>query len=274
MASGVSERRSCALAGIQRSSVRYQATDDTDGALLARVRELALRHPRFGYRRIWALLRREGRIVNRKRIWRLWKRAGLALRRRRRPRRRLVSRVPGPLVATHRRHVVTYDFMFDRTSEGRTLKILTVVDEFTRESLAIAVGWRMTSADVMGVLQKAFDNQGWPEYLRSDNGPEFVAESLEKWLRTRGVKTHHIAPASPWQNAFCESFNDKVRTECLSLELFVSAEEAAEVLETWRKYYNEERPHSSLGYQTPAEYSQAQGTGKEAKELALGLRTT
>lgn len=273
MASGISERRSCAIVGIQRSSCRYQATPSGDAVLLGRIRELALRYPRFGYRRIWALLRREGQVFNRKRIWRLWKETGLVLRRRSRPRRRAISRVAGPLVASHPRHVVTYDFMFDRTSDRRMLKILTVVDEFTRESLAIAVGYRMTAAEVMGVLQKAFGSQGWPEYLRSDNGPEFVAESLEKWLQARGVTTHHIAPASPWQNAFCESFNDKVRTECLSLELFVSVEEAAETLEAWRKHYNEERPHSSLGYLTPAEYSRAGRTGKEGKLLELGQWT-
>jgi putative transposase len=236
------------------------------------VRKFALKYPRFGYRRIWALLRREGEEVNLKRIWRLWKEAGLALRRRPRRRRRVVSRVAGPLIACYPRHVVTYDFMFVRTSEGRSLKILTVVDEFTRESLAIVVGYRMTATEVMVALEKAFKGQGWPEYLRSDNGPEFVAENLEKWLLTRGVKTHHIAPASPWQNAFCESFNDKVRTECLSLELFVSAEEAQEVLEAWRKHYNEERPHSSLGYRTPREFGLQMGTGIEGKLLVLGRR--
>jgi transposase InsO family protein len=146
-----------------------------------------------------------------------------------------------------------YDFMFDKTIDGRSLKILTVVDEYTREALAIAVGYRMTAAEVIGVLHQAFTEYGWPEYLRSDNGTEFVAEVLEKWLASRGVRTHHIDPASPWQNAYGESFNDKLRNENLNVEGFFSDRDAQAVVEAWRLHYNHERPHSSLDYQTPAE---------------------
>jgi transposase InsO family protein len=154
--------------------------------------------------------------------------------------------------------------MFVWTVDGRKLKILTVVDEYTREALAIAVGYRMTAQDVMWVLARAFGACGWPEYLRSDNGPEFVAEVLEKWLEARGVRTHHIEPASPWQNPYGESFNDKLRTECLNLEAWMGPEEAQPVLDAWRAHYNQERPHSSLAYRTPWEvYQDWERTRKE-----------
>jgi putative transposase len=250
---GLSERRGCAVIGIGRSSVGYQPRASKDEDFLKKLRKLALKHPRYGYRRIWALLRREGEGINVKKVLRLWRRAGLALKRRPSRIRRKGHRVEGPLKATHPRHVVTYDFMFDRTSDGKVLKILTVVEEFTREALAIAVGYRMTATQVIWVLARAFKAQGWPEYLRSDNGPEFIAEALETWLKDRGVVTHHIDPASPWQNAYGESFNGKLRAECLDLEVFETDAEARRVLEAWRIQYNVSRPHSSLGYRTPAE---------------------
>jgi transposase InsO family protein len=164
--------------------------------------------------------------------------------------------------------VVTYDFMFDVTVGGRRLKILTVVDEFTRESLAIAVDHRMGARQVMWILAKAFKAGGWPEHLRSHNGPEFIATALEAWLKDRGVTTHHIDPASPWQNPFGESFNDKLRGECLDLEAFETLEEARRVLEAWRRHYNRERPHSSLGYRTPEE---ANRDWKESRKEVLPL---
>jgi putative transposase len=250
---GLSERRGCAVIGIGRSSVGYQPRASKDEELLRKLKKLALRHPRYGYRRIWALIRREGEGINVKKVLRLWRKAGLALKRRPSRIRRKGHRVEGPLKATHPRHVVTYDFMFDRTIDGRALKILTVVDEFTREALAIAVGYRMTATQVIWVLARAFKAEGWPEYLRSDNGPEFIAEALETWLKDRGVVTHHIDPASPWQNAYGESFNGKLRAECLDLEVFETDTEARRVLEAWRIQYNVSRPHSSLGYRTPAE---------------------
>ena len=241
------------MIGIGRSSVGYLAHACDDDELLNRIKKLALRHPRYGYRRVWALLKREGERINRKKILRLWRKAGLALKRRPSRIRRKGNRVEGPLRATYPRHVVTYDFVFDRTADGRALKILTVVDEFTREALAIAVGYRMTAVQVMWVLARAFKAGGWPEYLRSDNGPEFVAEALETWLKGRGVVTHHIDPGSPWQNGYGESFNGKLRAECLDLEIFETDEEARRVLEAWRVQYNVSRPHSSLGYRTPDE---------------------
>jgi len=263
---GLSERRGCAVIGIGRSSVGYQPCASKDEELLKRLRKLALKHPRYGYRRIWALLRREGEAINVKKVLRLWRKAGLALKRRPSRIRRKGHRVEGPLKATHPRHVVTYDFMFDRTSDGRVLKILTVVDEFTREALAIAVGYRMTATQVIWVLARAFKAEGWPEYLRSDNGPEFIAEALETWLKGRGVVTHHIDPGSPWQNAYGESFNGKLRAECLDLEVFETDAEARRVLDAWRIQYNVSRPHSSLGYRTPLEVRL--GWEREEKEVS------
>lgn len=250
---GLSQRRSCAVIGIGRSCARYSSCRSDDDELVKQVRKIAYRHPRYGYRRVWALLRRSGLEVNLKKVLRVWRKAELRLKRRPSRIRRKGNRVPGPLRAAYPRHVVTYDFMFDETADGKRLKILTVVDEFTRECLAITVGYRMTATQVMWALAKAFKAAGWPEYLRSDNGPEFIAEALEVWLKGHGVTTHHIDPGSPWQNAYAESFNDKLRTECLNLELFESGDEAQRILETWRCHYNRERPHSSLGYRTPAE---------------------
>ena len=157
--------------------------------------------------------------------------------------------------------------MFDRTSDGRALKILTVVDEFTREALAVAVGYRMMAVQVMWVLARAFKAGGWPEYLRSDNGPEFIADLIERWLKERGVVTHHIDPGSPWQNAYGESFNGKLRAECLDLEVFEGPQEAQRVLEAWRIQYNVSRPHSSLGYRTPDEVKRS--WKRDRKEVSL-----
>jgi len=162
-----------------------------------------------------------------------------------------------PLKALYPRHVFTYDFMQDQTADGRRLKILTVVDEFTRESIAIRVERRMPAAIVIEVLREAFRRYGAPEFLRSDNGPEFIAEAVQSWLVSQGTKTHYIDPASPWQNAFGESFNDKLRQECLNLEVFETLEEAKVVIARWRRAYNGERPHSSLGYRTPKEFRAA-----------------
>lgn len=264
MASGLSERRSCALAGLTRSSYRYQLAGRKDADLLGEIRELAKRNPRYGYRRIWALLRRADQAVNRKRVWRLWKKAGLTLKRRPPRKRRKGARVEGPLQAAYPRHVVTYDFMFVRTVDGRLLKILTVVDEFTRECLGIIVRARITAVDVIRILRPIFGRQGWPEFLRSDNGGEFVAEVLERWLLGRNVKTHHIDPASPWQNPFGESFNEKFRTECLNLEPLLDADEGQRVGHAYRRHYNHQRPHSSLQYHTPTEvYLDWERTRKE-----------
>jgi len=253
---GLSERRSCVLAGVSRSGLRYRAhpRDNTD--LAERLREIARRHKRYGYRRALALLRRDRLEVNHKRVHRLWKQIGLQCPVRRKRKR---SEHPGsvPQEATHPNHVWTYDFVFDTTSDGRTLKFLTLVDEFTRECLAIKVERRLPAKVVIVVLDQVLAERGMPEYLRSDNGPEFIAKAIQTWLKQRQVKTHYIELGSPWQNAYGESFNGKFRDECLNMEVFYSVAEAQAIVEIWRQSYNNERPHSSLGYHTPAEFAAA-----------------
>jgi putative transposase len=253
---GLSERRSCVLAGVSRSGLRYQAHPRDNSDLAERLREIARRHKRYGYRRAHALLRRDEFKVNHKRVHRLWKQIGLQCPVRRKRKR---SQHPGsvPQEATHPNHVWTYDFVFDTTSDSRTLKFLTLVDEFTRECLAIKVERRLPAKAVIEVLEQVFTERGMPEFLRSDNGPEFIAKAIQGWLQERQVKTRYIEPGSPWQNAYGESFNGKFRDECLNMEVFYSRAEATTIVESWRWSYNHERPHSSLAYQTPAEFAAA-----------------
>lgn len=251
----VSQRRACALVSISRSSLLYQARcDDDEDKLVIRLKELATRHPRFGYRRLHALLRREGGRVNRKRVQRLCREHGLRVPVRRRRKRRGEKQL-NPLVADHPNHVWTYDFVNDVDECGRKLRFLTLEDEFTREAVAIETGTRMPSVRVIAVLSRAMSERGAPLFLRSDNGPEFLAKELMRWLKTRGVKTHHIDPGSPWQNGFGESLNGRFRDEFLNLELFHHAAHARALTGLWRRHYNTERPHSSLGYLTPSEFA-------------------
>jgi len=220
---------------------------------LEQIRKIAKAHPRYGYRRIWAILKRQGTRVNRKRIHRVWKKAGLSLPRRR-PKKRVRNGSNLPLQALYPNHVWTYDFIFDETADGRKLKFLTVVDEYTRESPGIRVGRRMSAAAVKTAIEELFEKQGPPEYLRSDNGPEFIAKLIQDWLASLGTKPYYIKPGSPWENPYGESFNDKFRVECLDMEIFLSVPEARVVSQMWHRHYNQDRPHSSLGYKTPAEY--------------------
>ena len=192
--------------------------------------------------------------MNHKKAERIWKEEGHSLPKRKSRKRRREKVAQVPLQAEYPRHVWTYDFMEDRTWDGRKVRILTVVDEYTRESPAIEPARQMKSRDVIVVLEEAFRKYGTPVYLRSDNGPEFIARAIKEWLRQKGVQTHYIDPGCPWQNAFGESFNDKVRTECLNLELFYTVQDAKGILNSWRRHYNTARPHSSLGYRTPTEF--------------------
>jgi putative transposase len=243
-----------------RSTLRYRARADRDDALRQRLRDLARCHPRYGYRRAWAVLRREGWSVNLKRVHRLWKELRLAVPRpRRRRRRRGGSRDSVPVRAERPGHVWTYDFLKDHCADGRALRILTLVDEYTRECLAIEVGSSIGARQVIAVLGRVFAEQGAPEWLRSDNGPEFIAEALKRWLAERGAKPRYIDPGCPWQNPYGESFNGRLRDECLNLELFASRQEATVILEAWRRAYNRERPHSGLGYRTPHEFRSEYG---------------
>jgi len=250
---GLSERRACRLVGVSRSTARYRPHPRDDAPLAERLRKLARRKKRYGYRRAWATLRRAGERINHKRVHRVWRKEGLSLKKRPR-RKRPRSGASVPCQATHPNHVWTYDFIHDACSSGRKLKLLTLLDEFTRESLAIEVDTSIRAGRVIEVLQPLFEQRGRPEFLRSDNGPEFVARQLKAWLAEAGTQTHYIEPGSPWQNGFGESFHSRLRDECLNAEVFASLAEARVIIELWRREYNEERPHSSLGYRTPVEF--------------------
>lgn len=251
---GHSERRACELMGIARSGLGYRSVRaERDAPTLEAMRQLAARYPRYGYRRIRVFLRREGHSMSRHRAHRLWRLAGLQLPRRR-PRRRVAASRPRPVPAFGPNHVWAYDFVFDACADGRQLKCLTLIDEFTRECLAIDVAGSIRSRRVIEVLARLVSERGAPRYLRSDNGPEFVSRAILEWLANERIDTALNDPGKPWQNGTDESFNGKLRDECLSLEWFRSREEARVVIETWRRHYNEERPHQSLKDLTPLEF--------------------
>jgi transposase InsO family protein len=221
--------------------------------------KLAGKHPRYGYRRIHAMLKHEGFRVGRDRVHRLWRLHNLRVPRRRIRRKRLGTSENSVARrrAAHPDHVWTYDFVSDQTTDGRRLKILTVEDEFTRECLALEVGRRFTGRDVVGVLRELLAIRGAPRHIRSDNGPEFIAGSVRGWLGEHGVGPLYIEPGSPWENGVGESFNGKLRDELLNGELFTGLTEARVVLGDYRQHYNHHRPHSSLGYVTPASFAAA-----------------
>jgi len=266
------ERRGCELVRVARSTVRYEPRErEGEEELRKLIRELSRRNKRYGYRRVTALLRREGQKVNHKRVHRIWKEEGLALPRRRPKRRRAGKTVEMVNKATHRDHVWSYDFVEDRTENGNKLRMLNVIDEYTRECLSIRVDRSICSAKVMDTLNWLFLTRGVPEHIRSDNGPEFVAKAVCEWLRNMGCKTIFIKPGSPWENSYIESFNGKFRDECLNREIFRNGREAQELVENWRREYNEFRPHSSLGYRTPAEFSfHCPTSGRPPVSLRLG----
>jgi putative transposase len=252
-ARGVSERAACRALDLSRSTQRYQPqAQDERRRLAATIVDLAQQHRRYGYRRITALLQRRGEQVNHKRVWAIWKGERLSLPRRR-PRKRRGVPTAHPTRATHRNHVWTYDFLFDRTERGQTLKILTVLDEYTRECHAIRVEHQLDSMAVIDTVEMLIQRQGAPAHLRSDNGGEFIAVRLVAWLARQGTATVHSAPGHPWENGSVESFNGKRRDECLNGEVFWHVRHAQMLVERWRRQYNEERPHSALGYRTPAE---------------------
>jgi transposase InsO family protein len=219
--------------------------------------ELVREHPRYGYRRIWALLRREGWRVNRKRVHRLWRREGLKVPKKQRKKRGLGS---GQNACSRRRaehpdHVWAWDFIHDRTEDGRPLKWLSIVDEYTRECLALVVDRSLTSEAVLDVLAELFRTRGVPRHIRSDNGPEFIARAIREWLGRVGVATLYVEPGSPWENGYAESFHSRLRDELLEREAFLNLAEAKAHAARWRREYNHQRPHSSLGYLTPAEFA-------------------
>ena len=251
---GVSQRRACELMELTRSSLGYRSVRaERDGPTIEAMKRLAAQYPRYGYRRIRVFLRREGHPMSRHRAHRLWRLAGLQLPRRR-PRRRVASSRPRPLPAAAPNHIWAYDFVFDACANGQQLKCLTVIDEFTRECLAIDVAGSIRSKRVIEVLARLISERGAPAYIRSDNGPEFVSHKILEWLGEERIETALIDPGKPWQNGDNESFNGKFRDECLSLEWFRSRVEARVVIETWRRHYNHVRPHSSLKDLTPVEF--------------------
>jgi len=257
---GVSERRACKVTGQPRGTQRYERRrPDDEERLVGQMLEFVRLHPRYGYRRVWALLRGDGWAVNRKRVWRLWKREGLKVPKKRRKRRRLGSSENGCVRrrAEHKDHVWAWDFIHDRTTDGRRLKWLTIVDEFTRENLALEVARSITAEGVLDVLMEVFVTRGVPGYIRSDNGPEFIAAAIRGWFELVGAETLYVEPGCPWENGYAESFHARLRDELLSAEEFTSVREAKVLSADWRESYNHCRPHSALGYRTPAEFATA-----------------
>ena len=253
----VSARRSCALLGISRRWLRYRSRDGSDDGLIEQLRTLAIRHPRYGYRRLHALLRRSGRCVNVKRVRRLCLVHGLKLRRKK-PRKRGGIGTLSPVRAECVNHVWAYDFVHDVCRDGRKLKLLTVEDEFTRQCLTIEVEYRMPASAVLATLLRLFGERGRPKFVRSDNGPEFIARQLTTRLASESIGVRHIDPGSPWQNGRNERFNGSLRDECLNLETFEHRDQARAICRLYGRHYNGERPHMALGYLTPDEFAAEQ----------------
>ena len=252
---GVSERRACAVLGQARKTQRRTSlTTDEEARLVARITELATQYGRYGYRRITAMLKQEGWQVNHKRVERIWRREELKVPQKQPKRGRLWLSDSSciRLRPEHKDHVWSYDFVLARTADGRAFRILAVLDEYTRECLAMLVKRRITSHDVIDQLYQLFLLRGIPRYLRSDNGPEFTGKAIRKWLESVGVQTLFIEPGSPWENGYIESFIGKLRDELLNREIFTTLTEARILIERWRQEYNEVRPHSALGYRPPA----------------------
>jgi putative transposase len=233
---------------------RSHEVSSEESRLVADITMLATRYGRYGYRRITALLNERGWKVNHKRVERIWRREGLKVPQKQ-PKRGRLWLNDGSCIRLrpeHKDHVWSYDFVTARTADGRAFRMLTIIDEYTRECLAIRVGRRLTSEDVIDQLFNLFVLRGIPEHIRSDNGPEFTAKAIRKWLERLGVKTLFIEPGSPWENGYIESFNGRLRDELLNREIFTTLIEAKVLIADWRKEYNQVRPHSSLGYRPPA----------------------
>lgn len=255
---GVSQRRACRVIGQHRSTQRRPPRQRPEGEdkLRARLRQIARDHPRWGWKTAYSIVRREGWHVNRKRIQRLWRDEGLRRPQTCRKRRRLGPTLTERLRATRPNHVWAIDFCFDETADQRRLKMANVVDEFTRECLAIRVGRSCDADQLIDVLELLMAERGAPVHLRMDNGPEMIAWALRDWCRLSGTTTTYIEPGAPWENPFVESFNGRLRDECLNVEEFGDLPEARVIVEDWRIEYNTYRPHSALDGLTPAEFAQ------------------
>lgn len=263
----LSERRACGLLRMHRGSYRYRRKERNDAALRGRLRELAAERPRFGYRRLHRMLCREKEngtakwVVNHKRVYRLYREEGLAMRRRKRKRFRAEARVPLAL-PTRANQVWTMDFTRDSLASGRTFRTLNLMDGYTREAPRIEVDTSLPGLRVVRVLDGVAQERGVPEAIQVDNGPEFISRAVDQWAYAHGVALHFIEPGKPVQNAFIESFNGRFRDECLNQNWFVSLDDARRIIETWRVDYNTVRPHSALGYRTPAEFAAQISGGK------------
>jgi putative transposase len=251
---GVSERRAIRFTGFPRSSMRYTSLSDPQEELRARIKELAAQRVRWGYRQIHTLLQREGWLVNRKRVQRIYREEGLAVRRKGKKRRSQAPRPVRELLGGPNERW-SMDFVSDTLSNGRRFRCLTIMDEFSRECLAIHVAHSIPAVRVIDVLERLREKWGLPEIIMTDNGSEFTSRAFDAWAYARGVRIDYIQPGKPVQNCFIESFNGTLRDECLNLHWFLSLEDAKQEIETWRVDYNQERPHSSLGRLTPAEFA-------------------
>ena len=252
---GISERRACRTLGQHRSTQRqYPSGPSDEASLTADIIELARTYGRYGYRRVTALLNQVGWDVNHKRVERIWRREGLKVPQKQPKKGRLWLNDGSCIRLRPERpnHVWSYDFVHDRTDDGRVYRTLNIIDEFTREALAIRVDRKLNSIDVVDALTDLFILRGPPAFIRSDNGPEFIAQKVRDWIGAVGAKTAYITPGSPWENGYCESFNARFRDELLNGEIFYTLKEAKIIIEQWRKHYYRKRPHSALGWRPPA----------------------
>lgn len=260
---GISERHACSALGVPRSSIRRLPQRSDDEEILTKdIVRLAQKYGRYGYRRITSLLHTEGWRVNHKRVERIWREQALKVPKKQPKRKRLYLNDGSciRLRPLYPNHVWSYDFVADRLSNGKQIRMLTVIDEYTRKCLTIRVDYQLKSDDVLDILSTLFLTQGIPEYIRSDNGSEFTAHILQDWLKGLGVKTAYIEPGSPWENGFNERFNGSLRDECLNLEYFHTLKEARVIIGQWMNEYNHIRPHSSLGYRPPAPIVRVENT--------------
>lgn len=264
----LSERRACRLLNINRTFQRYEPLKNEENvAITSRLGDLAARWKRFGYKRLHILLRREGFIINHKRTYRLYKDAGLALRKRKKKAPSQKRGKPESAAAPNTRW--SFDFVFDKTASGRRIKVLTVIDEVTRECLALEVDTSINGKRVVSVFNRIAFFRGYPKEILSDNGPEFTSIALSEWVYDKKINHLFIDPGKPTQNAYIESFNGKLREECLNEHWFKSVYEARGIIEAWRADYNEIRPHSSLGNLTPSEYAQRADSDLSSRSTGL-----
>ena len=254
-----SAAQACRAIGLARSSL-YRASQASEERrkMQTQIIDLSQQHPRYGYRRVTALLRRAGKRVNAKRVQRVRRRERLQVHKKQRRMKRVGISTGQRQRAEQRNQVWSWDIVHDQTEIGSPFRILTLIDEYTKESLATHVAWSIRALDAVTVIEAAIERYGAPEHLRSDNGPEFIAYAIRDWMADNHIKTIYIKPGAPWEQPFIESFHDKLRDECLNREIFGSLLEARIIIEQWRIEYNQHRPHSSLGYRTPAEFAQQQ----------------